>query len=144
VQWGLGLGFAPSSSSLFIPMNISKHFRLEPEIGFSSGTSTNHSITAVSLACGFFYLKKYDSLNFYGGIRLGLFLDHQKVTLDGLPGNTAKSSQTDILIGPAIGAEYLFAKRFSLGGEFQFNYSHFTNTNIFDTRGLMFIRWYFN
>jgi hypothetical protein len=141
-------------------LNISEHFRLEPEIGFASQTSSgidqklSASASNVELGCGFFYLKKYDSLNLYSGIRLGLILSHQKVTLDG---ETGKNSKTDVLIGPAIGAEYFFVKRFSLGGEFQFIYTKYgkttlcesgscydVNSHSFNTRGLIFIRWYFN
>jgi len=62
-------------------------------------------------------------------------------------------SKIDFYIGPALGAEYLFTKRFSLGGEIQLNFisigqwdgdlSAENSESVVRTKPLIFVRWYF-
>jgi|GEM_PF-852069 len=129
--------------SIYIPITVSRSFRIEPEIGFwnystLSGTS-EYRYWILRIGLGMFLLRGKERTGYYYGIR-------SSVNLNSEPAG-AGSGKTDFFIGPALGGEYLFSKHFSLGGEAQLNFvSYYTNMNSessLSTKTVLFLRWYF-
>ena len=128
---GFGIGYGQTIfmdwksdiSSLFLPTDFTKfsvvfryeNFRIEPNLGYCSGINSlgNHKNTFSNFRIGSIFAAVYlkGSMNYYYGIDLGIVLT-----------SNSNDSKTDFYVGPVIGAEYLFSKYFSLGGEVQLNY----------------------
>ena len=171
VKVGIGIGIAPFNVnstqhvlaappvSIYVPIDISPQLRLEPSLGFTTFSGDQNVISPSSgyawdLAVGGFYLfPQSGGFGMYAGGRLGL--SFQGLTENG--GNT-KTTETDFFIKAALGAEYHFAPKFSLGAEAQlgvvfFGDQHTTAGGVTTTpnrglsgvatNGLLFVRYYF-
>ena len=145
-----------------VPINIGEKFKIEPELGYwrvkqkasGGGINAEQTLTQWRLAAGLFYMfPQKASLTPYIGPRVGIVKSSETRKFDT---SEDKFSQTDFLLGLALGGEYYFSSHFTLGGELQFNYISIgepeeegvpdtfeLDTDLFSTNGLLFIRWYF-
>jgi len=169
-QFGIGLSFGreplivegikliPERPTFYLPINLSQHFRIEPELGIYcyrlSDYETKYIYDILSYGFGVFGLDHKDQFEVSYGVRLLWLYFEQNVKYRMHRAHIA--NRTDFVFGPAIGGVYNFSKHFSLGGEIQFNY---TKVGKWDPKGykeydvtlrsslqnvsLVFIRWYF-
>ena len=84
-------------SSIFITIDLSSNFRLEPLFGFSLSDGSGE----YSLGIGAFGKKPMSKFNILYGLRLGY------------------NGFETIIVAPTIGGEYYFIKNFSIGCEVQ-------------------------
>lgn len=138
--------FVPLSlANIYIPIHVSSHFRLEPEIGLLRSTFSSNgfkgSATNIRIGLGIFAQSPKEKMNFYYGLRAGVIQ-----LFESSGGND--DSTTDFYIGPACGGEYFMNTNASLGGEVQLNYIAFDQNGnssyaVLTTRTQIFLRWYF-
>jgi hypothetical protein len=121
-----------SISTVLLPVNITQHFRLEPELGVLTvkDKETDDKTTGLAGGLGAFYMFQREKVNIYTGLRF--LMDAVTVKsqyFSGLGGETQTDKYSDIKIGPALGFEYLFTKNFSFGGEIGLRYSSMKDVN---------------
>jgi hypothetical protein len=151
-------GTGGTYSAITIPIILSPTFRLEPEVGYFSasqeasisGTKVEESITSWTIGAGIFPQKVYTDFTLYYGGRVGYI--SQKMTSEA-GANKEEDNTSGFYIAPAIGGEHNFSDHFSIGAEAQVVYASLTNEeddreydvdiSLFDTRGLVFFRFYF-
>ncbi|HEU4385019.1 MAG TPA: outer membrane beta-barrel protein [Anaeromyxobacteraceae bacterium] len=107
--------------ALYVPIQISSQFRVEPWLGFWTfsqndfpgrvGDMSNH-VWDIGVG-GLWYFQPATPLGLYLGGRLALTFSGAEID----PGVTA--SETDFRIHAVGGAEYFIAQRFSFGAELQ-------------------------
>jgi hypothetical protein len=118
------------TTSILMPINLTQHFRIEPEVGLlwlSSSDNDPDTDDDVNLGVtgglGIFGMWQRDRLNFYAGGRFTL--NQGKVegayTYNGESG-TLKTFGVEF--GPVAGFEYFLGKNFSLGGEMGLGYKY--------------------
>lgn len=124
--------FVPVNKLIFT-ISPGSNFRIEPSIGYSrsKSESTYDGYSYSSVQSGFFFgigifgMYQAGPTNFYFGIRTeqGTINEESKYSGPGYSdSDTGKYRR--FMFGPAIGAEFFFAKNFSFGGEFGLkNYS---------------------
>jgi hypothetical protein len=111
-----------------VPIRLGDGFRLEPELGILrlttqvsgtgfSGESTE-TVLRYGLSAHFFLAEASSDFRPYVGPRVGFVRNTQDSSSDG---SSFESKRTDSYFGVAIGGEYWFTPRFSLGGEVQLN-----------------------
>jgi hypothetical protein len=147
-----------SPASVFVPITFGS-FRVEPEIGLFTLSAEedrdSDSVTTVQLAVGLFGTTQRDATLFYYGGRIGATFVNSSFEFGNFD---ASSSQTNLLLAPAAGAEYFFSPHFSLGAEAQLSLLSFgdqetesdgddetleIDQTILRTRGLFFARFHF-
>jgi hypothetical protein len=148
---------ANSSAIVFyVPINVTKEFRLEPSIGLfsmsssstetstipSSGDPSTNSIDASVITIGVrgtFISHLSNSLLFYFGPRLELGIvssTNEYTYISNYPltnttaGDKTTTKETDITFGGVVGTEYFPIHKFSFGGEISLNYVTFGNPDI--------------
>ncbi|MCK4558614.1 MAG: outer membrane beta-barrel protein [Calditrichia bacterium] len=145
-------------ATITVPIITSPGFRIEPEVGYFSasekatisGTTYEESVSSWRIGVGIFPQKMYEDFTLYYGGRVGYI--SQKQTSEG-GGSIDEETTTGFFIAPAIGGEHNFSDHFSIGAEAQIVYATLTNEeddrdydvdlSLFDTRGLIFFRFYF-
>jgi hypothetical protein len=153
---GLGVSIVPLETGsynaptveVYVPIRLAPQLRLEPSIGIqtvdrpsNSGTPDTSDIT---LGLGVFFVQKVAApVDFYAGGRLKLNF----ASVDSNETN-ASDSGTDVVVAAALGGEYYFVPKFSLGLEGQLGYYSRSSASIdeadgFFTTGLAFLRVYF-
>jgi hypothetical protein len=124
---------------ILIPIQVTDGFRLEPEIDFfrssvkelgpgaSDDEASVNSVNGVEVGIGVFPQTRQENFRLYYGVRVGytkvvqedpLFRDTRTLTLDGF------------FVSPAVGGEYLFSDRFSLGAEVQLRHTSVKGDNV--------------
>jgi len=151
-RFGIGVDFGGiknfffgSGSSVYLPINLSSKFRVEPLIAviFSdseekreittfgySGTLDESSLMYVDLGVGLFMMSEMNKLRLYYGTRQGYLrissLDEEKKTREKDSWETTgkrKEVQNGFYVGPAVGGEYALSTKLTLGGEAHVAYS---------------------
>ena len=107
-------------NSIYVPITLSKRFRIEPEIG----VLYTRPDVLYSLGLGVFGLSCTSDITWYYGMRIGTWNAHF------------------IQIAPSLGGEYYLSKRFSLGAEVQLMGLIENNDLMFMTNTIAFIRLY--
>ncbi len=139
---------------IFIPLNLSPRFRLEPGIGYFKSTIDMDyyeiSSKGFSFGLGIFPMSRKGDVIIYNGVRLGITRTTSKEKFEG--SDSEEDSEEGFFIAPTVGGEYVINERFTLGGEAQIRYasykqyrgeySEWTTTSVI-TRSLLFIRFYF-
>jgi len=156
----LPIGF----TNIYAPITFQQKYRIEPEAGIYSQSSTvksgallsNSSSTLVRLGIGVLKIQSYeDTFNAYYGSRIGILLVSSTSTYTGSPDASAK--ETDYYIGFVAGGEHMLSQHFGIGGEIQINYVDFGNPvrtptpstsserdqSVITNNALMFFRWYY-
>ena len=123
---------AVALGDILVPIHFGQRFKLEPWLGVfrfkekseDTGFTSDEKVTQWRFGTGlYFRFPTSESFVPYFGPRVGLMLtsfsDENTFT-----GGSSKFelSETDFLIGLALGGEYFFSGHFSLGGEVQLNY----------------------
>lgn len=163
-------GQLTGSSTIFVPLKLGTHVRLEPQIGWrtsslrqvaSDPTSSSNNVTVSSrvlllgvglLATG----RPADGATIlYYGPRVGLAWTHDK--LADPTGGSVEETQTSWFVNAVVGGEHLFS-HVSIGGEVGLGYLHFGTPNWTQTPGFniadyqghslgtsatAMVRWYF-
>ena len=135
----------------YIPIIISKSFRIEPEIGIyrysRSEGDVDHSYSVLSVACGIFPVSNKDKVDIYYGGRIGIVYSSETYQYSQ---NESDYSKYDLQISPAIGGEYSFTDFLSLGGELQLNLIFLglwkgddVSEMVIKSKTLIFVRFYF-
>lgn len=143
--------------SFYMPILISRQFRLEPWIGLYRYSRTvedrKNSYMLFSLGCGIFSMKDKGKVDIYYGARFGLVhISYSYKYSSNDYNEDDEDSKTDFYIGPAIGGEYFFTDHLSLGGEAQLSYAFIdqlghndkdVSESLISSKTLIFVRWYF-
>jgi hypothetical protein len=118
--------------TVYVPIELGKYFRLEPDFGLGhltedSGTDYEKSSTAIRFGIGAMYAWDRGKVGLYAGMRFSLRIgvDKEQTTL--VPFSSDSESETKevthtslgINLEPCVGAHYFFSPHFSLGGELQ-------------------------
>ncbi|HEY0940484.1 MAG TPA: hypothetical protein VGE08_10345 [Steroidobacter sp.] len=131
-DFGVGITARSDDGILYVPINVSKTFRIEPSIRYISsdielsedGDLVSQDSDTVELGIGVFGLKQVtDAAHIYYGARLA-YIDTESTTVQTLFGSEIRteSSQDGYRIGPTVGFEYLFGGHFSVGGEVSYTF----------------------
>lgn len=125
----------PANKILFTITPI-KNFRIEPELGFSYYNDKDDDLTDQGFyyGAGVFGMYQKGKVNFYGGLRFEFASITSEYMSYNYPYETKEETKYNIFsIGPAIGAEFLFGKHFSIGGEIGLKNSSGTMENSEDS-----------
>lgn len=116
-----------------IPINLTDHFRVEPEAGFTINSDLfkrddpdqddyEYKSSGYCAGLGAYYMFQRGKLNFYTGAKFKL----TSATIEGgygsISGITPVEKNISYGIGPVLGFEYFFGNHFSFGGEVGLNY----------------------
>ena len=128
-----------AAPAIFIPIQVTDDFRLEPEIGvFRSrnedlglGSSDDDpivdSVNGVEVGVGLFPQKLQQDFRLYYGVRVG----YMRIVEEGpFFGETRTVTLNGFFVAPTVGGEYLFSDRFSLGAEVQFRHTSVTRETV--------------
>jgi hypothetical protein len=176
---GVGMAFIVASPAgqlagflnLFVPLTLSAHFRLEPQVGYRSSAfrevtsdpasptnNTTGSSRVFLLGVGLLGTRRPGggSTVIYYGPRVGLAWMHDDVTDPS--GNSLTETQTAWYLTGVVGGEHLFS-HLSLGGEVGLGYLHYGTPNwsqtgagfvaadskghVLGTNATALLRWYF-
>lgn len=163
-------------SVIYVPIIDSReNLRLEPEFGLTRSSMTeeiedvgesSEKTTSLRIGCGLFWYKPVNKVSFYYGGRIGIVRMSSSAEQDyknpflGEDSET-KTSQTNLYLGPAIGAEYWISEHFSVGGEAQLLYTKYgepkvetdgeeqeerevkLSRSLMQTQYMFILRWYF-
>jgi hypothetical protein len=143
--------------NFYFPIVVSPKFKIEPEFGLfrasikyqDGGFTDEEKATILRLGLGLFYVfPTKGDLRGYVGPRLGFIYTTAS-------DNGSDVSETDWVLGLALGGEYFFSSHFALGGEAQLNYirlgkpdsddggDYDLSRHVISTHGLILVRWYF-
>ena len=110
-----------SISSIYVTIDLSSKFRIEPTLGFSLSDGLSHYLLGV----GVFGKKPIQNFNLLYGLRLGI------------------GSSEIFFVAPTIGGEYYFIKNFSIGTEVQLRGSSNHGDFTLLTNSSVILRFYF-
>ena len=162
VEMSMSDGIA--NATITVPFLMSPTFRLEPEVGYFSGTQKQEGqigpglsytweakAIAWNIGVGIFPQKVFDAFTLYYGGRVGYMSVKMTEELTGDP--DWESTSSGFYIAPAVGGEHNFSEHFSIGAEAQIVYAALTNEEtdrdddvdltFLSTRALVFFRFYF-
>jgi hypothetical protein len=137
----------PKTIELYLPIQIAPQLRLEPSLGIatSNGPDGGTDTRDFTLGVGLFFVQSVATpVDMYVGGRLKLNFARVE---SGPPGARVSNSGGDVALAGALGGEYYFVPKFSMGLEGQLGfYSNSSasgdNSGVFTT-GLAFLRLYF-
>jgi opacity protein-like surface antigen len=120
-DFGIGVSVRSDDGWVYVPIDISKNFRLEPSVRYSSRETSSPSVApayaslevdSLELGIGVFGLQQVEEAAhlYYGGRVAYVDTSITQTFRD-------ESSQDGYRIGPTVGFEYLFGGHFSVGGE---------------------------
>ncbi|HEX9053103.1 MAG TPA: outer membrane beta-barrel protein [Anaeromyxobacter sp.] len=155
-QAGSNAGIIPPQ--IYVPIDFTPSFRLEPEIGFvTSSQDGGDSAAYYTFGAGAFYMMQLaQQAHLYVGGRLLVGLERS--TTNGGGGFQTKTKGTDLFVGAALGGEILPHPRIGVGAEAQLGRwgigdrdettAGVTTTtpggSAWQTNGIIFVRLYFN
>ncbi len=151
-RFGIGVDFSGiknfffgSGSAIYLPVNLSAKFRLEPLVSIMqskikekrenatsgySATLEENGLMYVDVGAGLFLMSKINKLRLYYGTRLGYLRissnsEDKKMPESGswVTTNKREETQNGFYIGPSIGGEYSLTANLTLGAEAQTVYS---------------------
>jgi len=133
---GIGVGITNSGTTVRAPIDLSKEFRIEPEVEISYASADHQDTTHLSVGTGLYLLNRPSAkINLYYGGKV--LIDYQKQKVNG-----NSDSNTEFEFGGTFGFEYLFDRHFSAGGEAG-AYLGLGDATMFTTQGLALLRYYF-
>lgn len=161
------------TGNIHVPIQVAPRVRLEPMIGYAHESQETTNGSATFKASGtlwrvgvglLFQLSSHEDFQAYAGGRVGLARRSAKFTDSDPnfpPPTTTKASQKNTFLAAALGGEFYFSPRFSLGGEAQLVYTDLGDVkasanpappfptpgvgesgNELTTAGLIVVRWY--
>ncbi len=143
---GVGVSADSDDQAVFIPIDVSERFRIEPYISYTDSENSNKSklydlsgaepvflgtfvnstsTTSYTFAIGFFKKQMLaEQLQTYYGARIGIVNSenqqtNKSVSASGVEGDKSiRKGETDgVLMAPVLGFEFFFIPKFSLGAE---------------------------
>ncbi len=154
-QAGSNAGIIPPQ--IYVPIDFTSSFRLEPQIGFvTSSQSGGDSAAYYTFGTGAFYVMQLaQQAHLYVGGRLLIGLERSETQVGGF---TAKTKGTDFFLGAAFGGEILPHPRLGIGAEAEIgrwgigdrdttvagNTTTTSGGSAWQTQGIIFVRFYFN
>jgi hypothetical protein len=143
--------FSVSPFYIYMPLALTKNFRIEPRFGIyslsnevsNSGTPSQPqkddvTLTHIGLSVEY-VIPAGEKFQFYAGPRAGLnfisetFSSYQYTGGPAPVNVTTTQSETDVMISGIFGAEYFPLHELSVGGEVDFNYVSFGTPDISQT-----------
>lgn len=132
VQYGLGTSI--NDSQLYMPINVSETFRVEPAVYFSNNESSkddeyrsSSDRSYVRLTSGFFKLSQLsERTSTFVGSRVGLIRYDYKSEDNN---SRYTSYERGFIIEPTVGFEFFPIKNFSISGEASVYFSRTKETN---------------
>lgn len=117
--------YSAYTSTVLFPINITQHFRLEPEIGmfWLHEKDEDENNLGVSSGLGIFGMFQRGKVNIYAGGRI----IYNKANIQGtysMNGESSTEKYNSLKVGPSFGFEYFLAKNFCIGGEMGLRYSY--------------------
>ena len=120
--------------AILIPIQITNRLRIEPEIGVfrhsreePGAIDVDYSVSTFEIGLGVFPQTLQQNFRLYYGLRVGyVAMEEEAKQTTSVRGTevtaTATQDADGFFLAPAVGGEYLFSDRFSLGGEVQFRH----------------------
>jgi hypothetical protein len=154
-EFGIGISAKSDDGWIYAPIEINDKYRIEPSVRYQTnefstaqvvGNTVSESRTqeteTLEFGVGVFRLMKIaESAQLYFGARVA-YVDTEgsaQNTFASFPGSNittrSESSQDGYRIGPAIGFEYLFGERFSIGGEASYSFLDLEGESVASTVG---------
>jgi hypothetical protein len=131
-DFGLGISARSDDGFLYVPINVSESFRIEPNVRYGSseyefddGLRDSQDTETWELGVGVFGIKKItDAAHIYYGARVAYIDTESTTTQSSSFGDDIRSESTQdgYRIGPTVGFEYLFGGHFSIGGEASYTF----------------------
>lgn len=134
-DFGLGVSARSNDGLLYVPIDISKSFRIEPSIRYAStdASSTDQDdpefnasqeTETLEVGIGVFGVRRITEVaHVYFGGRFAYVDAEITTTSNGsFYDSHNETDQDGYRIGPAVGFEYLFAQHFSVGGEVNYTF----------------------
>jgi hypothetical protein len=121
----LSFNYNAYTTTVLLPLNITQHFRLEPEIGVLwmknkgkdyNGDDEEETSLGFTSGLGLFGMFQKGKVNFYVGLRNRLDIGKME-GMSTYNGEPIIEKYTAIRTGPALGFEYFLINNFSIGGE---------------------------
>jgi hypothetical protein len=135
-DFGVGISARSDDGLVYVPIDISKTFRIEPSVRYVSsnlsfsqdaaadGPDSESDSESWEIGIGAFGLKQIaETAHIYYGVRAA-YVDVKATSTDtsfGLPVRS-ETNQDGYRIGPTLGFEYLFGQHFSVGGEASYTF----------------------
>lgn len=126
---GLGILLDPYGSTVYLPIKLSEHYRLEPSVAyFSRGTGGRIRWKAWELALGAFRATSVsDNTRIYYGGRVSYFESNDDSYLN---------DERGVRLAPTLGFEYFFTESLSISGEGAITYAKVDRlTSVFSELG---------
>ncbi len=126
-DYGVGVSTRSGNPSIYLPINISDKFRIEPVLAHyeysATSSGTEYKSKRTDLMLGFFGRTiSSESISTYYGGRIGYSSNENGyVTEFGVN----ETEEDGYIIEPIMGFEYHFINNLTLGGEVSFRYSKF-------------------
>ena len=139
VQTGVGVSVQDSGSKIYVPINITKEFRIEPTFSYAQQNSDREDYSefefkTYELGIGLFGVKAIASeFNFLYGLNLGLSRGSSENTYDDSD-SKYESEMKGVSLSHIVGFEYYFVENISIGSEVALVYSKLdiTDSSSFD------------
>jgi hypothetical protein len=136
-DFGLGVSIRSNDSTIYVPIDVSKSFRIEPMLRYQNSKSESSvfgagspytvaataELTSWNVGVGVFGVTQVaESANVYYGGRIGYISADYETSYAGTapPGVSflpSKDKSDGFFLAPTIGVEYRFSDHFSIGGE---------------------------
>lgn len=135
-EFGIGVSARSDDGTVYVPIDISKSFRLEPSVRYASTSDEQYpsfqESDALEVGVGVFGLKQIgEAAHLYYGARLAYVdLESSSVYIGNSTTNFDDTKLDGYRIGPTLGFEYLFGKHFSVGGEASYTFVDLEGTNV--------------
>lgn len=147
-DFGIGLSVKSSDTTIYVPIEISPAFRVEPSVSYSetkqaSGNTTTKS-TNTNVGAGLFGKSQVaDSIELYYGGRIA-YVESKAESSTALPFPASVSVKSDgYRIAPTLGFQYFFNEHISLGGEVAWAHTDLDNVESDGTTSNVILRYKF-
>jgi hypothetical protein len=133
VQTGVGVSVQDSGSKIYVPINITEEFRIEPKFSYAKQSSDREDYSEFDfkiyeLGIGLFGVKAIaPEFNFLYGLNLGLLRGSSENKYDGSE-NKYESEMKGVSLSHIVGFEYYFVENISIGSEVALVYSKLDET----------------
>lgn len=161
ISSGESVYYPVSLTNIYVTIDVSPTFRIEPEIGILRSHTEYEDDGDVILestsynlryGVGLLYAQNYEDTKILVGGRVGTIHNRSTVEYSSSFGdNKDHHTRDDVYFGFSTGGEYMFSDHFSIGGEAQLNYIIVGQENnndeihesILSTRTMVVIRFYY-
>jgi hypothetical protein len=146
-DFGVGISARSDDGIVYVPIDISKSFRIEPSIRYASTEwksvydSIEQESEELEVGIGVFGLKQVtEAARIYYGARLA-YVNFKTTFVNRTVqlASIGESDQDGYRIGPTVGFEYLFGQHFSVGGEASYSFLDLEGDSTSVIRGAGFV-----